>query len=145
MVLKFCGKEKFPQSFGQLARNYAETVVSTKFLFQEIRWNYGILRNAIISINATNGKIWKMMNVELRNEGCNTKVTSVNEILTLHKKQVFLEYFFLVKVDRSAIFSHLPNCLIKNFIFCVLWLTQFVLFKALSYCFKEISDLKIKS
>ena len=30
MVWKFCGKARFPHSFGRIARNYAETVPSHK-------------------------------------------------------------------------------------------------------------------
>ena len=32
---KFCGKAQFPHSFGQFARNYAETVPSQKIFTQE--------------------------------------------------------------------------------------------------------------
>ena len=34
---------KFPQSFGEIVWNFAETVGFHKFPFQEIRWNFCIL------------------------------------------------------------------------------------------------------
>ena len=43
LVWKFCGKAQFPNSFGQIAQNYAETVPFHK-ISKQIRRNYGILR-----------------------------------------------------------------------------------------------------
>ena len=50
LVWKFCGKEQFPHSFGQFARNYTELFLSTKFPHQQIKWNYGIFCSVLIKI-----------------------------------------------------------------------------------------------
>ena len=42
---KFCEKAQFLHSFGQIPRNFAETVPFRKISTHEIRWNYGILRS----------------------------------------------------------------------------------------------------
>ena len=42
LVWKFCENAQLPHSFGQIARNYAETGLSAKFPHQKIKWNYGI-------------------------------------------------------------------------------------------------------
>ena len=43
---KFRGKTQFPHSFGRILGTMRKLCLSTKFLYQEIRWNYGILRSA---------------------------------------------------------------------------------------------------
>ena len=47
---EFCGNVEFPQSFGQIAPNSAETVPFHKISNQEIRWNFGILHSDLLSL-----------------------------------------------------------------------------------------------
>ena len=44
-MLKFCGKARFPHSFGWYPKAMWKLCLFTKSQHQEIRWNYGILRN----------------------------------------------------------------------------------------------------
>ena len=45
LVWKFCGKAKFPHSFGDSPETMQKLCLSAKFLHQEIRWNNGIFRS----------------------------------------------------------------------------------------------------
>ena len=64
MAWKLCGNAWFPQSFGRLSRNPTKLWVSTKFLHQEIRWNYGILSSGTALIKSKTPKVTIMAYVK---------------------------------------------------------------------------------
>ena len=96
---KFCGKAQFPHSFGQFARNYAETLFFHKMNLGEITVFYAVL----ISVGQThrgsdmtfwlNSNSWDISKDKLftgiRFLKCLTKVQIFNLDESMHKYSLF--------------------------------------------------------